>query len=107
MKKRIGTKVYDTEKAICVLPDYGLYRQKTNQTYFLFDGETIKPLDFSEAKRILSENGIENITRRKPAKNGVVTIHISPEAADKLFSYCQEHGITQKKVIEDFIATLE
>ena len=107
MKKRIGSKLYDTDKAVCVIPELNLYKQENRQTYFIYDGTVIQPLDFSEAKKFLVEYNITNITLRKPAKNGVASLHVSPEAADHLASYRLLHGVTQKQVIEDFIATLE
>ena len=106
MKKRIGTKLYNTDTAVCILPDLNLYRQNV-QTYFILDGWQIKPLDFSEAEAILKERGLLHLTKRKPEKNGGAALHVSPEAADRLASYCRSHNVTQKKVLEEFIATLE
>lgn len=106
MKQRIGTKLYDTEKAICIIPEIGLYKQGKSQSYFLFDEQTISPLEFSEAQKILEEKGFSKITKHSADYKGRAKIGISPEAADHLAAYCRTHGVTQKKVIEDFIATL-
>ena len=57
MKKRIGTKLYDTEKAAPVLPDLGLYKQGQKQTYFIFDGVTITPLSYEDAAAMLQTAG--------------------------------------------------
>lgn len=106
MKKRIGTKLYNTDTAVCVLPDLNLYRQNI-QTYFIFDEHEIKPIDYAEAESILKEHGLDNLAKRKPARNGVTSLHVSPSAADRLAAYCRSHNVTQKKVLEEFIATLE
>ena len=34
MKKRIGTKLYDTDTAIAVIPEKNLYRTQKKQTFF-------------------------------------------------------------------------
>lgn len=107
MKKRIGTKLYDTDKAVPVLPDRGLYKQGNRQTYFIFDGETITPIDFWEAEAFLEDAGIIEVTRHSQDLKGRAKIAVSPDAADRLAAFCRVHGVTQKKVIEDFIYSLE
>lgn len=107
MKKRIGTKLYDTDTAICVIPEINLYKQGRKHSYYFYDGETIQPITFPEAHDILEKYGLLDITKRKPEKKGGTALHVSPESADHLAKYCLYRGITQKKVLEDFIATLE
>lgn len=107
MRQRIGTKLYDTEKANCIIPEIGLYKQGKSQSYFMYDGLTITPIEFSAAQKLLEEKGLLNITKHSIDYKGRAKIGISPEAADHLASYCRSHGVTQKKVIEDFIATLD
>ena len=107
MKKRIGTKLYNTDTAVCIIPEMNLYRAQRMQTYFIFDGEDIQPLDFRDAESILKEHGLLGITKRKPGPNGDVKLGVSPAAADRLAAYCRSHNVTQKKVLEDFIFSLE
>ena len=114
MKKRIGTKLYNTETADCIIPNIsltaqrtiGLYRQHNKQSYFVYDGEDIRAIDNIDAQAILSKYNITDTVSRKPGKNGDTKIGVSTAAADKLAAYCRTHGVTQKKVIEDFINTL-
>lgn len=107
MKKRIGSKLYNTDTAICVIPELKLYKQNGRQTYFIFDESNITPVEFSKAESMLKEYGLLKLTKRKPSKTNEASLHISPDAADRLSSYCRSHNVTQKKVLEQFIATLE
>ena len=109
MVKRIGSKIYDTDKAILVLePD--LYKKINAFEFFRFNGKTITPIDFETAqKEIIDSNNQEAINHlsRKRDKQGNTHVAISAASADRLSAYCRQHHVTQKKVIEDFIETLE
>ena len=108
MKKRIGTKLYDTDTALCILPDRGLYRTQRNQTYFLFDEKQIMPISYDEAAEMIQEAGGGDhllISRRADYK-GRSAVSISVSAANRLAEYCRRTGVSQKKVIEDFINNL-
>jgi len=106
MKKRIGTKLYDTETAVCLLPGRGLYKQGGRQTYFIYDGQEIKPIEYNEAEKILIAAGMTEITKHSADHKGRAKIGISPAAADRLAAYCRINNITQKAVIESFINSL-
>ena len=109
MKKRIGTKLYDTESALLILPEKNLYRAKRKQTYFIFDGETLTPIDYSEAERIILQSGkadLDKYLKRVPNNKGLSGIFVSAASADKLAAYCRKNNVTQKEVIEGFIDTL-
>ncbi len=109
MKKRIGSKLYDTDTAILIIPEQNLYRTQKNQTYFLFDGNIITPLDFEEAENIIKKYGsadLINMLKRKPNKKGQISVMISPSSADRLSAYCRRHKTSQKKVVEELIDTL-
>lgn len=107
MKKRIGTKLYDTDKAELILPSAGLYKQSNKQTYFYYDGMTITPVKYDDALNLLQAAGIGDLAKHSADCNSRAKIGISPEAADHLSSYCRAHNVTQKKIIEDYIYTLE
>lgn len=110
MKKRIGSKLYDTDSAIIIIPDKNLYRTKRNQTYFIFDGSNITPLDYQEAEQLINDFGDSETMKylsHKPDPKGRTKINISAASADRLSAYCRENNVTQKKVIEDYIDTLE
>ena len=110
MRKRIGTKLYDTDKGVLVLPDINLYRQPLGRSFYYFDGEKITPIPYDEAEKIIFESGNETAIAslyRKPNYKGDTHIAISAASADRLSAYCRENNVTQKKVIEDYIDTLE
>ena len=110
MKRRIGTKLYDTETAITVLPEMNLYRAQKNQTYFLFDGAEITPIDYQEAQKMIVQSGNEELMKllsKTPNSKGQCAIMVSASAADHLSAYCREQNVTQKKVIENFIFSLQ
>lgn len=106
MKKRIGTKLYDTDTAICIDAGKGLYRTQRNQTYFLFDGEKITPVEYTEAAEMITAMGGDDLLRHRPDARGRGKIAVSAAAVDRLAEYCRTHGISQKKLIEDFIDSL-
>ena len=107
MKKRIGTKLYDTDTAICVLPEKNLYRTQHKQTYFLFDGAQITPVSYEEAAEMITAAGDGgHLLRHRPDVKGRSKIGISSDMADRLAAYCRRHGVSQISVIESFIADL-
>ena len=110
MKKRIGSKLYDTDAAICVLPEQNLYRQRHKTTFFLFDGVQITPVDTDQAAEMIREYGSPADTAflvsRNPDVQGRAAVSISADAANRLVEYCRQHGVSQKKIIEDFIYNL-
>lgn len=110
MRKRIGTKIYDTDKGVLVLPELNLYRQPLGRSFYYFDGEKITPISYDEAEKIIFESGNETAIaslHRKPNYKGETHIAISAASADRLSAYCRKHKTSQKKVIEDYIETLE
>ena len=53
MKKRIGSKLYDTEKSelICRMEEGSVYRKRTREReWFLVSGDSIEPLEDAEAR---------------------------------------------------------
>lgn len=111
MKKRIGTKLYDTDRATLILPAVGLYKQPARLSFFLFDGgEGIQPVTVEEARDLVERFGTADDMRhfiRRGDRYGLSAVQISAEAADALEAYCERHGVTQKAVIEGFIASLK
>ena len=109
MKKRIGTKLYDTDKAIPVLPERGLYKQPNKRTFFLYDGETIEPIEYEKAADMIAKAENPDLLKYltvKPNSRGCASLMISIEQYNKLAKYAQMTGKSQKSIIEDFIDSL-
>ncbi len=109
MKKRIGTKLYDTEKGIPVLPDQGLYKQPNKRTFFLFDGEKITPIEYDTAADMIRRSENPDLIRFlevKPNSRGCASQMISLDKYNKLVKYAKKVGKSQKSIIEDFIDSL-
>lgn len=109
MKKRIGSKLYDTEKGIPVLPDQHLYKQPNKRTFYLFDGETITPISFEEAAEMIRGAGLPDPDRFldvKPDARGCTKIGVTVGHYNKLERYAKLRGISMKSVIEAYIDSL-
>lgn len=109
MKKRIGTKFYDTNTAVLILPEIGLYRAKYQMTFFLYDGKIIQPISYSEAESLIKESCNQDALKmlnHKKNKKGNSMIAVSHLHADHLASYCRKNNISQKEVVESFIDSL-
>ena len=109
MKKRIGSKLYDTDKAECILPEANLYKQPKNRTFFTFDGTIITPITFEQAEEIIRGAGSDLYNKIFPHKadaKGMGRIAVDIEYIEKLAAYSRRVGIPQKKIIEEFIDSL-
>lgn len=109
MKKRIGPKLYDTDKGIPVIPEKNLYKQPLKRTFYLFDGETITPVSFDQAADMIREAGDPDLLRyinAKPNDRGVLNISIAAEQYEKLAAYSRRTGISMKALVESFIDSL-
>ena len=109
MKRRIGTKLYDTDKAIPVLPEQGLYKQPNKRTFFLYIGNTITPIEYETAADMIAQAENPDLLQYlevKPNSRGCASQMISIEKYNKLAKYAQMVGKSQKSIIEDFIDSL-
>ena len=106
MKKRIGTKLYDTDTAVLLIPEINLYRTQRKQTYFYFDGSEINPVEHSEAEQLLKQHGLDIYLKHKSSKKGQSSICIPAVSADRLSAYCRRHNVTQTEVIKNYIDSL-
>lgn len=109
VKKRIGSKLYDTGSAICILQEQKLFRTQHKQTYFIYDGSNITPVSYEDAAAMIDKYGGKTertYLYRSGNRHGTSTVNLSTDHADRLAAYCREHEISQKKVIEDFIDSL-
>lgn len=106
MRKRIGTKLYDTEAAICILPAANLYKQQNKRTFFIFDGENITPITIEQAADIIRGAGdpeLEKVLQVKPSNRGCMTLGVTLDRYNKLERYARSQGRSMKSIIEEFI----
>ena len=110
MKKRIGTKIYDTEKGIPVIPELNLYKQPNKKTFYLFDGEKITPISYDEAAEMIRGTGnpeLEKILHHAPlGDRNVTNLRINVNSVEKLAAYSRKTGIPMKRIIEAYIDSL-
>lgn len=110
MKKRIGSKFYDTERGIPVLPEQNLYKQPSKKTFYLFDGEKITPVSNDEAYNMVrgaGKNELLSMFENKANNRGCVTVTITLDRYYKLQQYARENNTSVKSVIEMFVDSLE
>ena len=110
MKKRIGTKTYNTEKSECILPAANLYKQPLKRSFFTFDGETITPLTFDQAAEILRGAGdpaLLSYLEVKEDNRGRVRVAVDAEHYRRLSEYSRKTGISCSKLVESFIDSLD
>lgn len=109
MKKRIGSKIYDTEKGIPVLPEKGLFKQPKNRTFYLFDGKQITPISFDEAAEMIRGAGdaeAEKLLGVKTDPRGCVRLAVTLDRYYKLERYAAAHNVSMKSIIEAYIDSL-
>ena len=109
MKKRIGTKLYDTDKGIPVLPEKGLYKQPMKRSFYLFDGEKIEPVEYDQAEQMIRGAGNADLMQfleAKPNYRGVNQISIDADHYKRLMAYSRKTGVSCKKLVEQFIDSL-
>lgn len=114
MKKRIGSKLYDTDNGILVMPDVtpgnSLYKQPKNRTFYFFDGEKITPVEFSEAAELIRGAGDPDLLKMleiKPSNRGCATLSVTVDRYYKLERVAKARGVSMKSIIENFIDSLE
>ena len=109
MKKRIGSKLYDTDKGILVLPDQHLYKQPNKRTFYIFDGATITPIEFDQAAEMIRQAGDPDLLQYIDVKSdirGCTKLGVSIGHYRKLSEYSRRTGVSMKSLIEGFIDSL-
>ena len=110
MKKRIGSKLYDTEKGIPVLPEKNLYKQPNKRTFYLFDGVTIEPLSMEQAEELIRGEGDPDLESQylgvKTDPRGCARIAVTIDHYTKLSEYSRRTGQSMKSLVEAFIDSL-
>ena len=109
MKKRIGTKLYDTDNGVPVIPEKHLFKQANKRTFYLFDGEKIEPLTLNQAAEIIRGEGnpaLEKYLDVRPTARGCVSLGVTSDRYHKLERYAKANGRSMKSVIEELIDSL-
>lgn len=113
MKKRIGSKLYDTDNGIKVLqdPETGkdLYKQQNKRTFYLFDGEQITPLTFDQAEEMIKAAGSPDLLQHLEIKadaRGCTKIGVTVDHYNKIQAYAARRGLSIKNLIESYIDSL-
>lgn len=105
MKKRIGTKLYDTDTSEMV-SDVGvgiLYRKRTRKReWFLLVGDLIEPLDDKQARALLGD------PERYPKKPDLDSVMIRVDRAthNKIASRAEKAGLSITKFMKKWAETL-
>lgn len=114
MKKRVGSKLYDTDNGILILQDIGitglsLYKQPKNRSFYLYDGDQITPLELDEAAELIRRAGDPDLLRYlevKPSPKGCVTLAVTLDRYNKLNRIAATRGVSMKSIIESYIDSL-
>lgn len=113
MKKRIGSKLYDTDRGELILKDpitgQDLYKQPKKRSFYLFDGGTIEPLTFDQAAEIIRSKGDPDLLQYlevKPDARGCTKISVTVRHYNKLQTFASRRGQSIKSIIESFIDSL-
>ena len=109
MKKRIGTKLYDTDAGIPVIPEKHLYKQPNKRTFYLFDGEKIEPLTLEQAAEMIRGEGdpeLERYINVRPNDRGCYKLTVAVDRYNKLSAYSRHTGQSMKSLVEAWIDSL-
>lgn len=112
MKKRIGSKLYDTKTAelICSIDGGQLYRKKTRgrEWFAAFDSGGIKPLDvYDPYDRILMETGHvpENLMEEESAP-AEYRVRLDQKTYAKISDEAKKQGTSKAEVVRQLAENL-
>lgn len=104
MKKRIGSKLYDTEKSELILESvFGkLYRKKKrDREWFLVNDNIILPMTDKEARAMLGEN---EYIEKPPDPYTWLRVH--RESRDKIAELAQKDGLSIIDEVKKIVSVL-
>lgn len=105
MKKRIGSKLYDTETSE-LIADVGvgiLYRKKTREReWFLQIGQYIEPVGEAQARALLGEN----IYIEKPPESKRIMIGIDRQTHEKIARAAKKKGLPISEFMREWAKEL-
>ena len=101
MRKRIGTKVYDTatSEEICSVEGGQLYRKRTrDREWFLVSGDNIEPLEDEDARAMSG-----NYADPEPESKDIM-IRVDRETHARIAEIAKERGVTIGEVVKQLTA---
>ena len=105
MKKRIGSKLYDTETSEKIA-DVGigiLYRKKTRErSWFLLIGDSIEPMTDAEARAALGENTYYE----KPPESKRIMIGVDRQTHAKIARAAKKEGLPISEFMREWAKEL-
>lgn len=106
MKKRIGTKIYDTEKSTAVMKigKETLYKKRTSEEFFLYGEERgFTPLEESSVIGLIGNERYKELTRKKGDEWGAATIAVNVSDVERLKEYARNEGRSVKSLVEEWV----
>lgn len=106
MKKRIGTKIYDTEKSTAVMEigQETLYKKRTSEEFFLYGEERgFTPLEESAVIGLIGNERYKELTRKKGDEWGAATIAVNVSDVERLKEYARNEGRSVKSLVEEWV----
>ena len=106
MKKRIGSKLYDTDKSelVCGIDGGQLYQKRTRgrEWFAVMDDGTIRPLDvYDPLDRLLMETG--HLPEQAEPTNDSVMVRVDRETHEKIANIAKMRGQSITKTIAQIV----
>lgn len=104
MKKRIGSKLYDTETSelVCGIDGGQLYQKRTRgrEWFAVMDDGTIRPLDvYDPIDRLLMETG--HLPKQTEPTNDSIMVRVDRETHAKIAAAAKEKGVPMSHIIRE------
>ena len=108
MKKRIGSRIYDSEKSekICDIEGGSLYRKRSHgkEWFIIFENGAIRPLYDSNSKdKELIDVGLQYVDKSKTSRT---TIWVDRETYDLLASYADRNNMSITQAVKNIVESV-
>lgn len=109
MRKRMGNRIFDTEKST-VVTSVGretLYKKQTSGEFFLYGEERgFTPLEESAVIELIGDERYKELNKRKGSKWGIVMLSVPLKDVERLNSYARNEGRSVKSLVEEWVDRL-
>lgn len=103
MRKRIGSRIYDTESSelVCSIEGGQLYQKRSRgrEWFAVMDDGTVRPLDvYDPLDRLLMETGKlpEDLTKPEPAE---YRVRVDPETYEIISKAAESEGVPMSQIV--------